>query len=412
MNVIPSVGVSGLWSLASPFNSKLLPNIPYTCIAIRKLSDVVAAGGNPEADYYAINGLDNNRYISDLNNGACIITLQGGSSSIVYVPSTSINNYPDIGGVPYTVLALAINLGAIPDSLDLSYLKYRVGNLVRDTVGIQPNINVVAISPTTLVNDRDAKAIEAARLANIGTVVTDYAKYLQAAAERDSARQKIQELEHYIMLNMDKLLSKLVHVTPAEIAAYTPDQIATFSNIDMEALNAAQLAAMSPAQIALFSPSQMFALSCKQLRDLSIAQIQALSSIQISSINLAAIKGLTSAQIAALTSTQLTGLTTNQLAAMSFSQLQAFTQAQISVFTSAQLDIYNSNMQADELQEDEIYFTENSWSTITSVFTSAQLDIYNSNKQVNALQEDELYFTENSWSTIINEGDILYMSQQ
>jgi hypothetical protein len=372
----------------------------------------VAAGGNPEADYYAINGLDNNRYISDLNNGACIITLQGGSSSIVYVPSTSINNYPDIGGVPYTVLALAINLGAIPDSLDLSYLKYRVGGVVRDTIGIQPNVNVVAISPTTLINVRDAKAIEAARLANIGTVVTDYAKYLQAAAERDSARQKIQELEHYIMLNIDKLLSKLVHVTPAEIATYTPDQIATFSNIDMEALNAAQLAAMSPAQIALFSPSQMFALSCMQLRDLSIAQIQALSDIQLNSINPSALNGLTSSQIANLTNNQIPGISTTQFANLTIDQMSAFTQAQVSVFTKAQLDIYNSIMQAEELREDEIYFTENSWSTITPVFTTAQLGTYNSNKQVNALREDEIYFTENSWSTIINEGDILYMSQQ
>jgi hypothetical protein len=383
MNIIPSVGVSGLWSLASPFNSKLLPNIPYTCIAIRKLSDIVAAGGNPEADYYAINGLDNNRYISDLNNGACIITLQGGSGSIVYVPSTSINNYPDIGGVPYTVLALAINLGAIPDSLDLSYLKYRVGDVVRDTIGIQPNVNVVAISPTTLVNDRDAKAIEAARLANIGTVVTDYAKYLQAAAELNSARQKIQELESFILSNSDKLLPDIMHVTPTELAAYTVAQIqalttadiSELSNAQLEALTITQIQALSPKQISALYPCQISALTIAQIQALTVTQIQALSDTQLNSISASALSGLTATQIASLTNDQIPGISTTQLANLTTDQMSAFTQAQVSVFTSAQLDIYNSIM------------------------------------HVNALQEDEIYFIENSWSTIINEGDILYMSQ-
>jgi hypothetical protein len=383
MNVIPSVGVSGLWSLASPFNSKLLPNIPYTCIAIRKLSDIVAAGGNPEADYYAINGLDNNRYISDLNNGACIITLQGGSGSIVYVPSTSINNYPDIGGVPYTVLALAINLGAIPDSLDLSYLKYRVGDVVRDTIGIQPNVNVVAISPTTLVNDRDAKAIEAARLANIGTVVTDYAKYLQAAAELNSARQKIQELESFILSNSDKLLPDIMHVTPTELAAYTVAQIqaltiadiSELSNAQLEALTITQIQALSPEQISALYPCQISVLTIAQIQALTVTQIQALSDTQLNSISASALSGLTASQIASLTNDQIPGISTTQFANLTIDQMSAFTQAQVSVFTSAQLGIYNSIM------------------------------------QINALQEDEIYFIENSWSTIINEGDILYMSQ-
>jgi hypothetical protein len=343
----------------------------------------VAAGGNPEADYYAINGLDNNRYISDLNNGACIITLQGGSSSIVYVPSTSINNYPDIGGVPYTVLALAINLGAIPDSLDLSYLKYRVGDVVRDTIGIQPNVNVVAISPTTLVNDRDAKAIEAARLANIGTVVTDYAKYLQAAAELNSARQKIQELESFILSNSDKLLPDIMHVTPTELAAYTVAQIqaltiadiSELSNAQLEALTITQIQALSPEQISALYPCQISVLTIAQIQALTVTQIQALSDTQLNSISASALSGLTASQIASLTNDQIPGISTTQFANLTIDQMSAFTQAQVSVFTSAQLGIYNSIM------------------------------------QINALQEDEIYFIENSWSTIINEGDILYMSQ-
>lgn len=193
------IGTKGVWSLAAPFNGMLLANVTYECIAIRKLSDILASGNDPEADYYTANSLDANRYISDLNSNVSIITLQNSSGNIVYVPSSFINNYPDIGGVPYRVLALTINLGAVPDSMDLSYLKSRLKDMVLETVGVDSPVNTVAISEMMLLTNADATLAEVARTAMIGTTVTDYSKYLAAVAERDLARTKIAELEAFIV---------------------------------------------------------------------------------------------------------------------------------------------------------------------------------------------------------------------
>lgn len=197
LQYIPPIGVSGIWSLSSPFKEKLQANVPYTLIAIRKLSDILNAGGDPEADYYTVNSLDITKYTTDFNNDVSILSLQHGGNAIVYVPSSYVMSYPDIGGVPYTSLALTIPIGAIPDSLDLSYLKTRLTAVVAETIGVTATVQTVAVSNKTLLTTADAQAAETARQAKVNTTMTDYAMYLQAAAQRDSALQKIQALEQY-----------------------------------------------------------------------------------------------------------------------------------------------------------------------------------------------------------------------
>ena len=91
MQIIPPIETVGIWDLAAPFDSKLLSTqngaannkIPYTLIAIRKLSDILAAGGDPETDHYTSNSLDHARYVADFNANSSILSLQDGSGDIV-----------------------------------------------------------------------------------------------------------------------------------------------------------------------------------------------------------------------------------------------------------------------------------------------------------------------------------------
>lgn len=198
---IPQLGVRGLYALLPPYNTLLLPNIGYTCVAIRRLSDIIAVGGDPFVDYYEPFGLDDAAYKADVEAGIAIVSLQADASNIARVPSSYISGFPNIGGVPYTTLALAINLGAVPDSLNLSAIKNKIAAVVLESVGIVSVVNTVAVSLPTLLNPTDAAVVEAARLARITTVQTDYAKLLQIQALLDDARQQITELEEFIRSN-------------------------------------------------------------------------------------------------------------------------------------------------------------------------------------------------------------------
>lgn len=199
--ILPIIGTTGLYNLKAPFETALMANTPYTCIAVRRLSDIVAAGGEPQVEYYQPYNLSDDAYQADLANDVCIISLQAAGSETVYVPSSYLASYPDIGGVPYTVLALAINIGALPDALDLTYLKTKLNADIVEVLGVDTTINVAAISRPSLMPYDMHNSLEAARQAKITAVKTDYAKYLEAQTALDQARTRIAELEAYILAN-------------------------------------------------------------------------------------------------------------------------------------------------------------------------------------------------------------------
>lgn len=195
----PSVGVRGIYTLLAPFDTKLIPNVPYNCIAVRRLADIVAAGGDPKADYYTPNGLTDQNYADDVAANACIITLQADEAIVEYVPSSYIASFPELGGVPYTQLLLAMNIGAIPDSMDLSYVKGRLADVVLENLGVTTEVKTVAASFPTVLSDVEHAALVAARQLIVGTVTTDHAKFLEANTQLAAAQAKIAELEAFII---------------------------------------------------------------------------------------------------------------------------------------------------------------------------------------------------------------------
>ena len=197
-NFLPAIGAAGIYTLLAPYDKELIADTSYTCTAIRRLADIIAAGGNPLNTYYLTKSLTADVYTQDVANDVCIVSLQSPGGKVVSVPSSYIKSFPDIGGVPYSVIALAISLGAIPVSMDLTYLKSQVVDLVRDSVGIDSEVNEVEIAAPSLVSYDDSKALEAARKANIAIVKTDRAMYLETLALLEKAQQKIKLLESHI----------------------------------------------------------------------------------------------------------------------------------------------------------------------------------------------------------------------
>ena len=197
-NAILQVGTKGLYHPVAPFQTTLISGMQYTCIAIRRIADIQASGEDPQALYYTPVGLSAAIYTADAYKGACIISLQGESGDLQYIPDSYIQQYPDIGGIPYTTLLLAISIGAIPDSLDLSYLKSKIASVVLENVGIVSDVRSVIVSPTAMLSNTLADTLETARLGRITTVMTDYAQLISVTAQRDSALLKITQLENYI----------------------------------------------------------------------------------------------------------------------------------------------------------------------------------------------------------------------
>ena len=204
--LIPTIGTKGIWSLGTPFDTMLLPNTPYALISVRKLNDVLAAGEDPVANYYTGVGLSDVEYTADLASDAVILTLQSDSGDVIYVPSTYMLSFPDIGGVEYTVMLAAVDLGAVPNNYDFTYLQTRMAQVVQQTLGVNnPVVDLVAVSETTILPSSDAKTVEAARVATIKSTPTDHARLIEVTAQRDRLVQLVQNYQQYILANRAKL---------------------------------------------------------------------------------------------------------------------------------------------------------------------------------------------------------------
>lgn len=202
MALIPPVGTSGIYKLAPPFSTKLQPNTSYRCDAVRRPSDFLEEGTDPYEEFYKPNDIAKEVYDQDLMNQVAIISLVSSAGHWVHVPSTYVLAYPDLNGVPYAVMVLGLELGAIPNYKDLSGLKQALANLTRDTIGVLPVVKEVAISAVSRLSQADHDALEAARALLINNSQTDRAKYLALQAAYETLQRQYQELETYVRNNM------------------------------------------------------------------------------------------------------------------------------------------------------------------------------------------------------------------
>lgn len=221
-NLIPTVGSSGIWTLLAPWNVLLTQSVSYNCLAVRKLEDIIAAGGDPYQQVYAPRegstpGSLQEQYNSDLQNGTCIVTLQSSSGAVIYVPTTFIQSFPSSGGVPYTNLLLAVDLGAMPNYVDLTFLKQQFANLVKTTVGLtKVEITTVVVSPLTNLSSSDHTTAEAARQANITNTVTPEAKVIALTAQLQAVQQAYAQLEAFLNANISKITGNPAPTNPTD----------------------------------------------------------------------------------------------------------------------------------------------------------------------------------------------------
>jgi hypothetical protein len=240
-NLIPELGAAGVFTLTAPFNNALMANASYTCIAIRQLEDIIAAGGDPYTQYYQpreqTSGDLQAQYQADLGNGVCIITLQQSSGAVAYVPSSFVASYPSKGGVPYTNLMMAVDLGAMPTYVDLTFLKQQIANLVKTTVGLTSVlIQTVVVSPTTNLSASDHARAEAARQANITITNTPESQVIALTKQLQTLQGQYANLEAFVNANIDKLTGTTPPTDPVDQldAALSPAGI-TLSNNNLTA---------------------------------------------------------------------------------------------------------------------------------------------------------------------------------
>lgn len=195
--ILPEVGSSGVFNVLPPFDQFIIEQVQYTCTSIRSISELQTYTRSVLEEYYLVYGLTVEDYQRDLEDNELIISLRNGAE-FVYVPSRYLISYPDVSGIPYHVVSLAVTLGAIPVGSDLSVLKEKVGELVLNNTGLTPDIEEVEISATRYIDQSEHEAVLARRNYLTTDNETFYLKYQKKLTEYEQTLLKVNALEAFI----------------------------------------------------------------------------------------------------------------------------------------------------------------------------------------------------------------------
>jgi hypothetical protein len=200
----PNVGASGLWSLVAPFDQLISSTAAYSCVAVRQFADIIARGSDPFTLYYQPRGLVQSDYQNDVAAGAAIVSLQATGSNWVHVPNTYISRMPNANNIAYRGIVLGVNLGALPDSLDLTYVKSQVSAAVQDAIGVAPGtVSSLAVTSKTLISPQEHASITASREALMGRNGTPTAQLVAARSQIVTLQQQISTLSQFIQSLID-----------------------------------------------------------------------------------------------------------------------------------------------------------------------------------------------------------------
>lgn len=199
----PPLHAKGVYSLLAPWTS--ISDALYECIAVRSFADFVNRGEDVYERFYVPKNLDRATYEADLALGAHIVTLQSDTSATIFVPDTYIESFPDLTGVAYKRIVLSIELGPLPDDVDLTFAKTSISATASDITGV---VNVVTehVAPYSGVITADQhEVLEAARQAAIVNRTTDRATVLSQQVLIDAQSEKIRALQDLVQQLQDRI---------------------------------------------------------------------------------------------------------------------------------------------------------------------------------------------------------------
>jgi hypothetical protein len=219
--ILPSVNMSGTFSVNAPFNKIIDRETIYTVEAIESLSAIIAQGRDPIAEVYTPVGLPTSSMTSDLNNDIVIVSLKDATGTITKVPGSYFITLPSTSGVLYTNLMIGIPLSALPDTMNISSLTTQIADLVSGTIGITVEPKVMKYGQGVYLTEDEHLAAEAARARAIVIGNSLTAQLNVSAGIIVDLQTKINQLQKYILsLQASGTIAvPVTQVTPAQTQA-------------------------------------------------------------------------------------------------------------------------------------------------------------------------------------------------
>lgn len=200
----PPIGVVGRFEVKSPFT--VPQNRIYTVKAIRSAVELEMDYRNVYRDYYEPYDVSESVYQRDLENDVHIVTLiakerSGSGNDIIHIPDTFIARFPNDDLVNYHRVILSLDMGILPEHVDLDHLKQSIAELSSDILGKLGKVELYLSEYEGVVTREEHDTQEASRQDNINAAETDRAKYLEQVRVNQALRRQLEVLTQVLIDN-------------------------------------------------------------------------------------------------------------------------------------------------------------------------------------------------------------------
>jgi hypothetical protein len=165
--LVPPINIKGKFRVTDELNGIIRSDVEYKVTGVRSIKDIIADGIDVKQLVYLNQGLTEDEYKQDLEDDVPIVTLQSPSNDIYNIPASKIISIPDYTGVKYTERTIAINLGQLPDKLDLDFIIPDINDLIKSRIGVEPKTKVFKTSQPIIYTHTEYETNEAIRKAVI-----------------------------------------------------------------------------------------------------------------------------------------------------------------------------------------------------------------------------------------------------
>lgn len=197
INNTPPIDAVGEYVLRAPFLTE--NGAIYTTQAIEGFESLEEGGVNVFEEYYQPLGLDQATFDADRAAAINIITLFSDTAATIHVPSSYIDEFPNSGHVGYSQLVVSLDLGILPDSLELTSFIDDIARRLGNNTGTTVTSNIHLLPITDTVDYTKHQQLETARLTSITFSETIEAENARLLKENESLREQVETLEEALV---------------------------------------------------------------------------------------------------------------------------------------------------------------------------------------------------------------------
>jgi hypothetical protein len=149
--IIPAIHSKGRFVFSEPFNSLIKATQEFTVVSIRTLKEIEESGEKPFDTIYKSVNMTEAQFKDDLHKEVPIIVFTTDGGEYFYVPASKLLSEPITTDIPYREQTLAVNLGNLPTTIDLTVVKTLIQDAVYNNLSITPRVKVIPTSAITVV---------------------------------------------------------------------------------------------------------------------------------------------------------------------------------------------------------------------------------------------------------------------